>query len=81
MNRIYAGYITGAGLVALGLFFGFAPCFYQPHGTCFFILTGTSVSVIGLGLLVWGLMILGIGVLAVSLFTRFRTMSPKEAVA
>jgi len=78
LNRVQARYVVGVGFVALGLIFGFyilGPCWTQPDGggeVCGLWTVGV-VNSAGSFLLSWGLMILGIGILALSIVIGRRT--------
>jgi len=81
MKRIHVGFIIGLGLLGLGLVFGFVflgPCFSQSNGggeACLF--AGTTVDSAESFLLVWGLVILGVGILVVSLLVGRRALPTK----
>jgi hypothetical protein len=77
LNRVQAGYIFGAGLLALGFFFGFValgPCDAQ---NCLLWRSNVLVDLSVSYLLSWGLVILGIAILTASLLVRRRTKTNK----
>jgi len=81
MKRAHVVSIIGLGLLALGLVFGFVflgPCFSQSNGggeVCLF--GGTTVNSADSFLLSWGLIILGVGILGVSLLVGRRALPTK----
>ena len=77
MNRRLVGPITGLGVLALGLIFGFillGPC---GGNGCGFVLGGVADPAES-DMLSWGLIVLGIGILAASLLLRRRIATSKN---